>query len=411
MKLVLNRSNKNKIIEWQERIQNEDSEEIYETLKELNPFTKDNVKADEDSSDLASFLEAFYNFIVTSSENERNVIKGLCNHVFKFSDLILLAIQGLNSRISKSLSESAKWNLYWFMRFIPLPTKKLYPLYRDDYEVLPIGSNILNEHVQSMWLSFTKLELPSKLCRLMVPFFVEHIIDALPNSELFGDFLFSVFNKGQIYSVLSLAGIFKLIVHRNFEYPEFYSQVYHLTHSSVCYSSYSQKFFELLDLFLSSTHIPSYILAAFVKKLSRILLQAPLSHQFVLLTLIRNLITRHNVLLPLIHRDEPAVYIDPYKTLVTFTSDPYNEEEKNPKNSKALESSLWELTLVRKHWYDRVSKKADFLDRQAQEQENLLIWKSVDELFEEIMARKFGAGTAESTNGNDQEVFYLFYTG
>lgn len=68
---------------------------------------------------------------------------------------------------------------------------------------------------------------------------------------------------------------------------------------------FNVSFFVFANILFFS-HIPSYILAAFVKKLSRILLQAPLSHQFVLLTLIRNLITRHNVLLPLIHRDEPG---------------------------------------------------------------------------------------------------------
>ena len=53
------------------------------------------------------------------------------------------------------------------------------------------------------------------MLRSLVPQFVERIIDCLPKAELFADFLYSVHNRGHYFAVLSLGGIFKLIVNRN----------------------------------------------------------------------------------------------------------------------------------------------------------------------------------------------------
>ena len=38
------------------------------------------------------------------------------------------------------------------------------------------------------------------------------------------------------------------------EYPNFYSDVYHLICPSICYSNYAQKFFDLVDIILASTY-------------------------------------------------------------------------------------------------------------------------------------------------------------
>lgn len=53
-------------------------------------------------------------------------------------------------------------------------------------------------------------------------------------------------------------------------------------------------------------HLPAYIVASFVKKLSRLALYAPFSFQEPLLALIQNLLIRHDTLHFLLHRDEPG---------------------------------------------------------------------------------------------------------
>jgi hypothetical protein len=53
------------------------------------------------------------------------------------------------------------------------------------------------------------------MLRFIVPHFVEKVMDKLPNSELFADFLYNTFRLGNYMAVLSLAGIFKLVTTRD----------------------------------------------------------------------------------------------------------------------------------------------------------------------------------------------------
>ncbi|VDK29101.1 unnamed protein product [Gongylonema pulchrum] len=225
------------------------------------------------------------------------------------------------------------------------------------------------------------LKLPKKLLKKLVPYLCEHVIDSLREPFLVGDFLFRIFNMGDIFPVISLAGIYKLIVNYNFEYPNFYQCVYGLTTPSVCYLNYREKFFTLLDTFLSSTHLPTYVVAAFVKRLSRIALLAPVSCQESLLALIRNLITRHKTVEFLLHRENPE----------TLTSDPYNEEESNLQKCGAMESSLWEIKTLQRHWYSEVAKRANFIDKGMQRMESFVRWRQDDDYFMKLLSRKFGS--------------------
>ncbi|KAH7731310.1 Protein T20B12.3 [Aphelenchoides avenae] len=201
----------------------------------------------------------------------------------------------------------------------------------------------------------------------------------MPNGQLFGDFLFKLFDRGQIFSVLSLAGIFHLIIHHNFEYPDFYSVVYSLLNSYVCYSTYAQRFFELIDQFLRSSHVPNYIVASYVKRLARLLLTAPTALQSPIITLLRNVLSRHPDLTILVHRDSPT----------SLEADPYDETEKDLKKSNALESSLWELKAIKNHWHPSVSKKASAAETVVRTELETK-WSTDEEIFERMFARKFG---------------------
>jgi U3 small nucleolar RNA-associated protein 19 len=118
------------------------------------------------------------------------------------------------------------------------------------------------------------------------------------------------------------------------EHPNFYSDVYSMIRPSVYYSNYARKFFEIVDIILSSSHVPIYVITAFVKRLSRTLLYAPLQCQLPVLTLIKNLLRRHGqVHSILVNREHPT----------TLEGDPYNENETDLRKCRADESSLWEL--------------------------------------------------------------------
>ena len=69
--------------------------------------------------------------------------------------------------------------------------------------------------------------------------------------------------------------MFTLISKYNLEYPEFYTKLYQLFTPELLHVKYRARFFHLANIFLSSTHLPAYLVAAFIKRLSRLCLSAP----------------------------------------------------------------------------------------------------------------------------------------
>ena len=71
---------------------------------------------------------------------------------------------------------------------------------------------------------------------------------------------------------------------------------------------YRARFFYMADIFLSSSHLPGYLVAAFIKRLSRMALSAPANALLVVFPFIGNLLIRHKGLAKMIHgRDEEEV--------------------------------------------------------------------------------------------------------
>lgn len=76
----------------------------------------------------------------------------------------------------------------------------------------------------------------------------------------------------------------------------------------ILHVKYRARFFYMSDLFLSSSHLPSYLVAAFVKRLARMALTAPPNALLVVFPFISNLLIRHKGLTKMIHgRDEEEV--------------------------------------------------------------------------------------------------------
>lgn len=117
---------------------------------------------------------------------------------------------------------------------------------------------------------------------------------------------------------------------------------------------YRSRFFRLLDLFLASAHLPASLIAAFIKRMARLSLTAPPAGSVILIAMIYNLLKRHPSCMVLIHRDE---------SVVTET-DPYDENELNPYNCNALNSSLWELQTLAEHYYPNVATLAKIFSEQ-----------------------------------------------
>ncbi|XP_014442889.1 nucleolar complex protein 4 homolog isoform X2 [Tupaia chinensis] len=207
----------------------------------------------------------------------------------------------------------------------------------------------LKEHrkaFQAMWLGFLKHK---KVLMILH----DSILPHLAQPTLMIDFLTSAYDVGGAISLLALNGLFVLIHQHNLEYPDFYRKLYGLLDPSVFHVKYRARFFHLVDLFLSSSHLPAYLVAAFVKRLARLALTAPPEALLLVLPLICNLLRRHPACRVLVHRPHSP----------ELDADPYDPGEEDPAKSRALESSLWELQALQQHYHPEVSKAAGVINQ------------------------------------------------
>ncbi|KAJ3145025.1 Nucleolar complex protein 4 [Irineochytrium annulatum] len=197
------------------------------------------------------------------------------------------------------------------------------------------------------WLSFLRIRgMPPPLLKSILVILHNHVIPNMAQPTLLIDFLTDAYDSGGAVSVLALNGLFTLINEYNLDYPDFYRKLYALLDHTLLRVRYSSRFLRLLDLFLSSSYIPAYLIAAFLKRLSRLAVYAPPSGVGAIVSLVYNILKRHPACIVLIHRVEGGV---------TGENDPYDFSEKDPAKCRAMESSLWELQSLAEHFLSPIS--------------------------------------------------------
>lgn len=163
------------------------------------------------------------------------------------------------------------------------------------------------------------------------------------------DFLTDCYDiEDDIIPLLSLNSLWELMKNYNLEYNDFYTKLYSLITTNLLYSRYRSRFFRLLDLFLSSTHLSGNLLASFIKKFSRLSLEANSPSIVIIIPFIYNLMKRHPTCMIMLHNNEDY---DEY-------NDVYNFEEKDPMKTGAMKSSLWELETLMSHYHPNISTLA-----------------------------------------------------
>ncbi|KAG8515027.1 Nucleolar complex protein 4 [Galemys pyrenaicus] len=220
----------------------------------------------------------------------------------------------------------------------------------------PCSFCVLQEHrkaFQQMWLSFLQHKLPLSLYKKVLVILHDAILPHLAQPSIMIDFLTRAYDLGGALSLLALNGLFILIHKHNLEYPDFYQKLYGLLDPSVFHVKYRARFFHLADLFLSSSHLPAYLVAAFAKRLARLALTAPPEALLMVLPFICNLLRRHPACRVLIHRPQGP----------ELDADPYDPGEEDPAKSHALESSLWELKALQHHYHPEVSQAASVINQ------------------------------------------------
>lgn len=119
----------------------------------------------------------------------------------------------------------------------------------------------------------------------------------------------------------------------------------------IFHTKFKARLFYLADIFLSSSHLPENLVAAFVKRLARLSLVAPPQDIVTIIYFIGNLILRHPGLKRLICH--PIGNETP--------QDPYIMDERDPIQSNALESSLWEIASLQQHLIPSVAQAAKII--------------------------------------------------
>jgi len=126
----------------------------------------------------------------------------------------------------------------------------------------------------------------------------------------------------------------------------FFGKLYALLTVDLFSAKYKARFFYLLDIFLQSSHLPSNLIASFVKRLARLALLTPQYDQCLIITFIHNLIARHPTV---------RIMIDRQQSSESISENTYLDKEPDPSKTNALESSLWEIESLTNHHHPNVA--------------------------------------------------------
>lgn len=211
---------------------------------------------------------------------------------------------------------------------------------------LPAGAKDRSEFT-ACWLEFLRglsAHSPSTH-RAVLAIVNERVLPYMTKPTLLADYLTDCYNAGGLVSLLALNGLFTLMHKHNLDYPSFFPKLYSLLDSKVFHCRYRKRFCRLLALFMTSTHMPAYIVAAFVKRIARLSLGAPPAVISWIVPFIYNMFKLHPAIRVLIHR--PAE-----------TTDEFVLEELDPTKCNAMGSSLWEIRALERHYWTGATRHA-----------------------------------------------------
>lgn len=217
------------------------------------------------------------------------------------------------------------------------------------------------------WIAALRLPLPPDSLRRVLLALPRRILPVLSNTAAlsFADFLLAATERGGATALLALEALFSLSQKHGLAVPRFYARVYALLgDASTPYARFRTRFFSLLDLVMSSVALPSYLVAAFAKRAARVSLTAPVGVALWALPFVYNLVKRHPVLLPLLHRERISDGASVARTSDDgwpARSDPFDADEADPAKANALASSLWEITALAQHTFAPVAHAARVL--------------------------------------------------
>lgn len=207
---------------------------------------------------------------------------------------------------------------------------------------------------QDCWLSLLSLPLESDEYRAIMMVLTKRVIPHMPKPQFLMDFLTDAYNTQWSISHLALNGLFFLIQKYNLDYPDFYPKLYALFDKEMLRAPHLSTFLRMVEVFLSSSHLPATLVASFIKRMARLALTAQPEIAVVFIPFIYNLLKQHLSCMVMIHRRTSHMLSEPFQ-------DPFDAMERDLNNTRAIESSLWELETLQTHYYPNVATIAKIM--------------------------------------------------
>jgi len=231
----------------------------------------------------------------------------------------------------------------------------LQTIYAGSRDFLPFDKRTAAQKYRALWqaawlhiLGHTRLSVEQ--IKQVLSVMHARIIPNFNRPHLLMDFLVDAYDHGGAISLLALNALFVLIQHFQLDYPQFFTKLYGLLEDgSLLVSSHRARFLRLLDLFLTSTHLPATIPASIIKRLARLCLFAPPGAIVAILPFVYNQLKRHPTCMVMIHRTNTDELVG---------TDPFDFDEKDPLHTHAIDSSLWELQTLTTHYHPNVASIA-----------------------------------------------------
>ncbi|KAF3481996.1 nucleolar complex protein 4 [Arthroderma uncinatum] len=301
------------------------------------------------------------------------------NFFQKYHDITVYTVLRLANYLSKQRNAETLDNIIELLSNLGEPTElqeRFENTYTDTSKTSqknkgPFTSeNAFKIRVQTTWLAVLRNEMTKSQRKHLLRIMSHVVVPWFAKPELLMDFLTDCYDEGGSISLLSLSGLFYLIQEKNLDYPQFYTKLYSLLDRDMLHSKHRSRFFRLLDTFLASSHLPATMVASFIKRLSRLALNAPPSAIVVIVPWMYNMLKSHPTCTFMIHRDLKKHNTSLYEEIEEQgMDDPFDALEPNPTLTNAIDSSLWEIETLQSHYHPNTAALAKIISEQFTKQQ------------------------------------------
>ncbi|EZF36044.1 nucleolar complex protein [Trichophyton mentagrophytes] len=296
----------------------------------------------------------------------------------KYHDITVYTVLRLSTYLSEQRDAETLDSIVDLLSNIGEPAdlhQRFETAYTDTSKISPknkgpfTSENSFKIRVQTAWLAVLRNQMTKSQRKHLLRIMSHVVVPWFAKPELLMDFLTDCYNEGGSTSLLSLSGLFYLIQEKNLDYPQFYTKLYSLLDRDVLHSKHRSRFFRLMDTFLASSHLPATLVASFIKRLSRLALNAPPAAIVAIVPWIYNMLKSHPTCTFMIHRDlkkhDPSLYEEIEEEGM---DDPFDACEPNPTLTNAIESSLWEIETLQSHYHPNTAALARIISEQFTKQ-------------------------------------------